>query len=91
MPEPAGATRALARASQNAWDDHGSWTRSARLRPHVLALAQHSEGTKELGRLLTSAGSYLSARAQFSVAREVLERALEIFETAYGPDIPRWR
>ena len=82
------ALAALERAFPNPARDHRSWPRSARLLPHVLALADHVPEAAELGGLLNQAGIYLSSRAQLGAAAEVLARALRISEAAYGPDHP---
>ena len=82
------AVAALRRAFPNPAQDHSSWPRSARLLPHVLAVADHTPATAELASLLNAAGIYLSSRVQILSAQEVLERALRIMEAAYGPDHP---
>jgi tetratricopeptide (TPR) repeat protein len=73
-------------------DDFRHWPAYVRLEPHVRAVAggvvlSHPSATvaaSMLGRL----GVYLRSRAQFSSARDLLERALQIEEAAYGPDHP---
>ncbi|MFN2503002.1 MAG: tetratricopeptide repeat protein [Acidimicrobiales bacterium] len=82
------AIAALQGAFPNQAHDHRSWPRSARLLPHVLAVATHSPATAELASLMQSAGIYLWSRSQLRSAEELLERALRIFEAAYGPDHP---
>ncbi len=70
-------------------DEPRSWPVFARLLPHVLALAEHPESAgTDLATLLAQAGVYLRFRGQLAPALEVLERALDIFEDAYGPDHP---
>ena len=72
--------------------DHRSWPVCASLAPHVEAVAAHAERYPDLkvkrGRLLGRLGRYLSASAQFRAGLSAQERALAIFEAAYGPDHP---
>ncbi|MDQ3981013.1 MAG: FxSxx-COOH system tetratricopeptide repeat protein, partial [Actinomycetota bacterium] len=83
------AAAALAAAFPNPADDHRSWPRSARLLPHVVVLARHAEAAgKDLADVLNQAGIYLSSRAQIRQARDVLDQALRMKESAYGPDDP---
>ncbi|MGI9023614.1 MAG: FxSxx-COOH system tetratricopeptide repeat protein, partial [Acidimicrobiales bacterium] len=82
------AVAALRRAFPNPPNDHRSWPRWARLLPHVLAAVEHASATAELANLMNAAGIYLGSRAQLRPAAEVLKRALQIFEAAYGPDHP---
>ena len=74
-------------------DDHQSWPVCASVAPHVEALAEHVNSypnlTNKIGALLTNLGIYFAASAQESAARVSFERALAIFEAAYGPDDPK--
>ena len=55
---------------------------------HVLAVADHAPETAVLAGLMNEAGIYLRSRVQLRSTEELLERALEIKEAAYGPDHP---
>ena len=55
---------------------------------HVLAVADHTPETAVLAGLMNEAGIYLRSRVQLRSTEELLERALEIKEAAYGPDHP---
>jgi tetratricopeptide (TPR) repeat protein len=76
--------------------DPRSWTRWAVLLPHVLAATAYLDGEEEPAaavledtlRLLGRAGTYLRVHARPNDARPLLERALAIYEAAYGPDHP---
>jgi len=69
-----------------------TWSASARLLPHALAAAGHSESLgvalETAGRLLNQVGIYLDNRAQPAEAERSLKRALAIGERVYGPDHP---
>jgi tetratricopeptide (TPR) repeat protein len=69
-----------------------TWNPSARLLPHLLAAASHSErlgvALEFTSRLLNDAGLYLRNRGQLGEAGRVLKRALAIAEKVYGPDHP---
>jgi tetratricopeptide (TPR) repeat protein len=69
-----------------------TWPRCAQLLPHVLATADHATTQPAVaaaaGSLLNRATEYLSRRAELRAARAAGERALAIFEAAYGPDHP---
>jgi len=73
-------------------DEFGTWPVCSRLLPHALAAAGHAEAldvaSDSTGRLLNQIGLYLNGRAQFAEAKEMHERALAIYEAAYGPDHP---
>jgi Tfp pilus assembly protein PilF len=60
--------------------------------PHGLAAAAQAEGLQvaphETSLVLNQFGVYLHARAQWTEAREALERPLALGEAAYGPDHP---
>ena len=85
----ADAPRRILRAPQD-------WPRWAVLLPHVLAasaLAGQAIGAghdmmADTAWLLDRAGVYLHEHAQFADARALLERALAIAETVYGPSHP---
>jgi tetratricopeptide (TPR) repeat protein len=67
-----------------------TWPRCGRLLPHALAAAAKAEevvaAQEATGALLNLVGLYLWGRAELEAARATLERALKIFEAAYGPD-----
>src|ERR1019366_6282789 len=69
-----------------------TWNPSARLLPHALAAAGHSErlgvALESTGPLLNQAGLYLNNRGQLGEAGQALKRALAIAEKLYGPDHP---
>src|ERR1039458_5024063 len=69
-----------------------TWNPSARLLPHALAAAGHSErlgvALESTGPLLNQAGLYLKNRGQLGEAGQALKRALAIAEKLYGPDHP---
>jgi tetratricopeptide (TPR) repeat protein len=61
--------------------------------PHILAATTHRDDTDttnadETSWLLDCAAHYLQVHAQPAAARSLLERALHIYETVYGPDDP---
>ena len=72
-----------------------NWSEASRLLPHAIATTAHAETLKvslpETARLLNELGRYLrQARAQFSDAKSLFERALSINEQISGqihPDI----
>ncbi len=67
-----------------------TWPTCAQLLSHALVASGHAEalrvGDEATGRLLNDAGAYLHARAQFTEAKPVLERALAIRERLLGPN-----
>jgi tetratricopeptide (TPR) repeat protein len=73
-------------------EDHSSWPVCASVAPHVETVVAHTECYLDLavkrGSLLGRLGIYLATSAEFRAALSVLERALAIFEAAYGPDHP---
>ena len=73
-------------------DDVRTWPQCARLLPHALEAARHTEelevAQEPTGRILNQVGVYLRGRAQFPAARAAFERALKIVEAAFGPDHP---
>jgi tetratricopeptide (TPR) repeat protein len=72
------------------YDPHNvqTWDESARLLPHALAAAGHSEklvvSQETTVSLLDELGRYLRRRAEFNEAKSVLERALVLKEKIYG-------
>jgi tetratricopeptide (TPR) repeat protein len=74
-----------------------NWPACAALLPHVLSAVQHGgrNSTTEplaLGRLLYRAGTYLHHRGDYPRARDLLEQALAIWETApddHRPELAR--
>ena len=87
------AERAM-RAVNAAFPDaqYGSWAQCERLLPQALALAQgieqHQLISEEAGRLLYQTASYLRDRARYTEAEPLYQRALRIWEQAYGPEHP---
>ena len=69
-----------------------AWPCCERLLPHAQACAglieQWNFAFPEAARLLSQAGSYLTARAQYLEAESLYQRALHIFEQAHGPHHP---
>jgi tetratricopeptide (TPR) repeat protein len=69
-----------------------AYPRCERLLPHAQACAglieQWNFAFPEAARLLSQAGSYLTARAQYPEAESLYQRALHIFEQAHGLDHP---
>jgi tetratricopeptide (TPR) repeat protein len=72
--------------------DVRTWPVCSLLLPHALAASEHAERLKvapeATGRLLNNIGPYLNERAEYDGAKSVWERALKIFEKAFGPDHP---
>ncbi|MGA2741808.1 MAG: tetratricopeptide repeat protein, partial [Bryobacteraceae bacterium] len=70
----------------------GTWGGSARLLPHALAAAGHSErlsvALEATSRLLNQVGLYLLNRGQPVEAERSLKRSLAIAERVYGPNHP---
>ncbi|PKK83050.1 MAG: hypothetical protein CVT49_10475 [candidate division Zixibacteria bacterium HGW-Zixibacteria-1] len=73
--------------------DLSTWSQSKLLMPHVLTVTEHAERLEILPNettwLLNEAGLYLKGRADFAEARNLLERALKIFEKVYGHNHPK--
>ena len=65
-----------------------AWPECARLLPHALAVTVPDRDAEPAAtaRLLGRAGRYLSGRADYAQAKELLERALVICESRVGPD-----
>jgi tetratricopeptide (TPR) repeat protein/transcriptional regulator with XRE-family HTH domain len=73
-------------------DSPDLWADCTRLLPHVQTVALLSAGDAPeplaLATLLNRAGTYLDARAQFGLARPLLERALAVRERVLGDGHP---
>ena len=73
-------------------DDVRTWPQCSRLLPHALAAAGRAQAlevaSEATARLLNQAGVYLRGRAEFAEAGAAFERALAIFEKAFGADHP---
>jgi tetratricopeptide (TPR) repeat protein len=74
----------------------GGWPRWRQLLPHVLAATDHHDDTQpvaaeDVGWLLDGAGTYMSVAGSghHAAARPLLERALRIRESLYGPNDPQ--
>lgn len=70
-----------------------NWLRWRQLLPHVLtATAHHDDANPTAANatswLLDRAATYQQTHGQSAIARPLLERALQLYETAYGPDHP---
>jgi tetratricopeptide (TPR) repeat protein len=69
-----------------------TWQVSTRMLPHALATAGHAEelgvAPEVAGRLLNQVGLYLEEFARYTEAKNVLDRALALAETGYGPNHP---
>jgi len=65
-----------------------AWPACARLLPHALATTAPERDAEPAAtaRLLDQAGRYLSGRADYAQAEELLERAVAIRESRVGPD-----
>jgi Tfp pilus assembly protein PilF len=74
-------------------EDHRTWPVCASAAPHVEAVAGHAGSSPglapQVASLLDRLGVYLWRSAQLIAARATLQRALAIFEAAYGPDHPQ--
>jgi DNA-binding SARP family transcriptional activator len=71
---------------------HEQWPACERLRAHTLAATEHSErhgaAPEQTARVLLRIGQYQAERAQLTSGRQLIQRALVIFETVYGPKHP---
>jgi tetratricopeptide (TPR) repeat protein len=71
-------------------NDLDTWEESRSLLPHALAAAGHAErlgvAPKETARLLNGAALFQQQRSELFGAKCNLERALEIYKTASGPE-----
>lgn len=69
-------------------DDVRTWADCVRLCPHAMAVAEFSDelllAPKATGRLLNQMGLYYQGRARYAEARQTYERALRIYESAFG-------
>jgi tetratricopeptide (TPR) repeat protein len=85
----AGASVRLVQAAFPAAPEQvGTWPACARLLPHAL-IATAAGGAAEptvTARLLDQAGRYLWGRAHYAQARDLLERALRVFQARTEPD-----
>ena len=72
--------------------DVRTWPTVAPLLPHGAAAAEHAESlgcvADATAYVLNQLALYLQARADYTPAKDYLERALRIDETAFGPDHP---
>ena len=70
--------------------EYANWAQCEKLVPHVASLAGRSDlddaQPEAAGRLLNRVGHYLYERGRYAEARALWERALTIFERAFGPD-----
>jgi tetratricopeptide (TPR) repeat protein len=84
--------RLLLAAFPGDYVEASTWPISARLLPHVIAVAAHAakRGAEPMrcGRLLTRAADYLWIRAKLQQAKALLEQALAIGEARRGPNHP---
>jgi Tfp pilus assembly protein PilF len=73
-------------------DDHRTWAACASAAPHAEAVTGHAASSPALApkvaSLLGKLGIYLWRSAQLTAARATFQRALAIFQAAYGPDHP---
>lgn len=73
-------------------DDVRTWDVCTRLLSHALASADHAAvlhvAPKETGRLFNQVALHLQVRAQFADAKQLLERAVAVYEAALGSDHP---
>ena len=84
----AASVRVVQAAFPPAPEQVDAWPNCARLLPHALAATAPDPEAEPstTARLLSQAGRYLSRRADYQQAKELLERALAICETCIGPD-----
>lgn len=72
--------------------EHASWPMCERLLPHALLAAQYIETDQiigeEAGHLLYKTANYLQARARYTEAEPLYQRALIIYEKVLGPNHP---
>jgi len=73
-------------------DDVRTWPLSSSLLPHASATLAYGEAIQlssgETARLLNQVGLFLMARAEYSQAKRMYERAIAITEAALGPNHP---
>jgi tetratricopeptide (TPR) repeat protein len=72
--------------------EFANWAQCERLLPQALICAElidrWSLGSRECGRLLNQAGSYLRERARFAEGEPLCQRVLAMVQKALGPDHP---
>jgi tetratricopeptide (TPR) repeat protein len=73
-------------------EDVGTWPRCGRLLPHAISVTGHAEQAgvlpDEVVSLLDRAAAYLRGRAEFTMAKRCLERALALVVAYHGPADP---
>jgi tetratricopeptide (TPR) repeat protein len=78
---------------EDGYDNPTAWPRCAPLTPHILSICEagtaQAGGGAECGELLNRVGAYFHARAAYSAARSLFERALAIRVTALGSEHPK--
>jgi tetratricopeptide (TPR) repeat protein len=86
------AARIVRKAFPYDSDDVTTWPVCVRLLAHATTAAAHCEaegvGGVYAAGLLSQSALYLGARADYSGALDLNERALKIFEATFGPDDP---
>lgn len=74
-------------------NDVRTWPVCMPLVPHASIVLFHAEAinfsSNETARLLNQIGLYLHARAEYTQAKKMFERAIAIDEAALGPDHPQ--
>jgi len=87
------AVNAVNKAFPNDSDDVRTWKECNRLLPHAIATTDLAEplavGLEAAAHLLNQIAVYALGRAEYSNARAAFERALKIYETAFGLDDPK--
>jgi tetratricopeptide (TPR) repeat protein len=72
--------------------DVRTWPVCEKLLPHAQAATEEGEVLQidaiAIGRLISQTGGYFLGRAQYAEAKQAYERALGIYEAAFGPDHP---
>jgi tetratricopeptide (TPR) repeat protein len=92
----AGAAAAAVTAVHALWPtrpwEHEHWSICQRLFAHALTATEHSQrhdaAPEHTASVMRRAGQYEQARAQLTSARRLIERALAIDKTVYGPEHP---
>jgi tetratricopeptide (TPR) repeat protein len=81
----------LASAAPDPWD-HATWAWFRDIAPHVLSLTDHAATLQidppDLANLANQTGISLVEQVSPITGLSILDRALRIFEAAYGPDHP---
>ena len=71
-------------------NDVRTWPECVRLISHALITANHAEtlgiAAAVISHLLDKSGKYLQAKAEFTEAKTLFERALRLAEQEYGPN-----